>query len=752
MRKFSQHITEGTSWDDVKVGQKFSFAHNGKTYNTVFTKKDATSYKDSMGTVRPFKARDDEDIVLREDREGQQYACRNAKCDYAGDKTDEAGNCPGCGRRRAALNLHEDSIEDVPSLTAKPREADDELEPNGKQDTQKGKEPFQFAEGFKPTRVRAFRQFVTESTAVAAVQGIADRINAMILKAQNIYHANMVKNKELSWMTGKSDAEAMEMLEAMNHRVDVKEKTKYILIDRIDRSSRSALFMVDKTDGRIYGCKGYGVVHKGHYFGTVENPQIKQMAIKAAVLERMEVMRMAEGTERAGTFLRESEHEVHAADLGFKPINGRNQKFAFPESLSYGGRSWKKQSSGGERWDGKKLHAVMYNDTYGNLLKVVNENIVWSGDKPKKKATHEDATAPAPAKITKGTRVMIKLELDTKLKPWTVERIASDGVHFVVSAKDHAEVPQAYQREGQTVFIRKGSLSRMYGNGTFKVRQDMGEDINWGDEKLLARDKSTRTYMDWVTEVLTKADKPLTMWEVKTGVKALTGRASAFDALGNIRKLQSYGQVMQKFDAFGDPHYALTSNAKAMRGMNALSEGFYRVTYKDGNKERTLKFQGSASEARSKVAAEVGAGKSIVDVETIDADEFKLDEAVGKQSKQEKAIDKQIEQIYYKNCSGIQIDIMDISKVFKVGREAYAATNGDIPKVTTAVVDFVKSIAKNLKESRLTFKTFAEAKDEDDDQPEKCINCKDRPVDPKHDPYCSVRCAAEAEHVASYHN
>ncbi len=44
-------------------------------------------------------------------------------------------------------------------------------------------------------------------------------------------------------------------------------------------------------------------------------------------------------------------------------------------------------------------------------------------------------------------------------------------------------------------------------------------------------------------------------------------------------------------------------------------------------------------------------------------------------------------------------------------------------------------------------KEVASTMDGDED---KCLNCKDRPVDPKHDPYCSTRCAAEAEHVGGY--
>ena len=41
--------------------------------------------------------------------------------------------------------------------------------------------------------------------------------------------------------------------------------------------------------------------------------------------------------------------------------------------------------------------------------------------------------------------------------------------------------------------------------------------------------------------------------------------------------------------------------------------------------------------------------------------------------KQQKAIDQRIERIYYKRCAGVQINVMDIGKVFKTGQTAIAA-------------------------------------------------------------------------------
>ena len=58
--------------------------------------------------------------------------------------------------------------------------------------------------------------------------------------------------------------------------------------------------------------------------------------------------------------------------------------------------------------------------------------------------------------------------------------------------------------------------------------------------------------------------------------------------------------------------------------------------------------------------------------------------------------EKRIEQLYCKHCSGVEIDIMDIGRIFDTGRNALAQnpalTDDELSKV---IVDFVQTVRKN---------------------------------------------------------
>lgn len=62
-----------------------------------------------------------------------------------------------------------------------------------------------------------------------------------------------------------------------------------------------------------------------------------------------------------------------------------------------------------------------------------------------------------------------------------------------------------------------------------------------------------------------------------------------------------------------------------------------------------------------------------------------------KEKKALKALDREIGALYTQNCSGIQIDIFDIAKVYAV---AYAA-RAEGRDLKTDIVDFVQTIRKN---------------------------------------------------------
>jgi len=66
-----------------------------------------------------------------------------------------------------------------------------------------------------------------------------------------------------------------------------------------------------------------------------------------------------------------------------------------------------------------------------------------------------------------------------------------------------------------------------------------------------------------------------------------------------------------------------------------------------------------------------------------------------KQTKQEKARDKQIDRAFNATCSGIQINVMDIGKVFKEGHRLLDA-GADDAALNAGILAFVQTIAKEV--------------------------------------------------------
>ena len=129
------------------------------------------------------------------------------------------------------------------------------------------------------------------------VQPLVDKLNKILKTAQDISNKKEVKKKTFRWQKDMSDAEALKVLQQQDHYLAIKDGPKYIKLDRVqaqDNRSSSGVFMIEKSDGRIYGVKGYGTPNKipKHQYGTVAEPATKRMAVTTAVLEKEEIMRM----------------------------------------------------------------------------------------------------------------------------------------------------------------------------------------------------------------------------------------------------------------------------------------------------------------------------------------------------------------------------------------------------------------------------------------------------------------------------
>lgn len=66
-----------------------------------------------------------------------------------------------------------------------------------------------------------------------------------------------------------------------------------------------------------------------------------------------------------------------------------------------------------------------------------------------------------------------------------------------------------------------------------------------------------------------------------------------------------------------------------------------------------------------------------------------------KQTKTDKAIDARIDRAYRTTCAGVQINIMDISKVFQHGRRLIVMDHVDDAQLAAGVREYVETIRQN---------------------------------------------------------
>lgn len=62
-----------------------------------------------------------------------------------------------------------------------------------------------------------------------------------------------------------------------------------------------------------------------------------------------------------------------------------------------------------------------------------------------------------------------------------------------------------------------------------------------------------------------------------------------------------------------------------------------------------------------------------------------------RQSKEDKALDREIDLLYKQNCANIQVSIMDIPRIFAEAKKARAEGRD----MKDAIISFVNSIRKN---------------------------------------------------------
>ncbi len=292
--------------------------------------------------------------------------------------------------------------------------------------------------------------------------------------------------------------------------------------------------------------------------------------------------------EQVKSLLRESTTDVSASDIGFKPIKGKNQNFAYPTKLSYGGRSWTKQASGGEHWEEKKLGAIKYADRYGNILKVNNEGMIAQGWLS---ALMEEAHYRNDMELE---ALILKAMPRNRTNPLSANQIAER----IMMKLDWMGADGAQKLNYDVSVVLPGMVNR----GIIK-RVETGRP---GGSRYLRECVGACKRCGAEPGVNIDCNECVKMYP-KVNEDAIEDTPSMTVPVSDKEKKAKLDKVAP------DP------DEKKDTPMAKLDEGYYMVHYTDGSSE---KFKGSASEARAKAKA---SSKTIDDMETLGEAEFKAE-------------------------------------------------------------------------------------------------------------------------------
>lgn len=163
---------------------------------------------------------------------------------------------------------------------------------------------------------------LTENT-IADVEKLVKYLNDRMhdAKEREIDH-HILHGRPYAWQSASmSPDEVRATLRSVNP-VDVtyKVRSKYVAIDM----RGSGQFLVDMTDGGIYGIKAYGVIHRGYYYGTLANPNRKNMLNKLAGMTLYRFVKEGNETTPSMSVYHKDQQNANADAAKEKALGGQD--------------------------------------------------------------------------------------------------------------------------------------------------------------------------------------------------------------------------------------------------------------------------------------------------------------------------------------------------------------------------------------------------------------------------------------------